>query len=533
MSNLRCFFSLLAGICLVSLGWAQDYVPGEVLVKFKNPSVIYTASALGSDATLQRTIAHVDINRYKLARGISVNQALVFLRRLSYVEYAEPNYIVRAFETPNDPQFPSQWNLSKIRCEAGWDLTHGSSSVVIAIIDTGVDLTHPDLEPKLVQGTDIRNGDTVPQDDNGHGSHVAGIAAAATNNNIGVAGVGWDCKIMPVKVLGSTGSGSLSDAAEGVVWAADHGAKVENLSLGSPSGTSTMANAVSYAWTHNVLVVAAAGNDGSYAPNYPAGYDNAIAVGASDPNDVRAEFSNFGSWVDVAAPGTGIPSTYKDGGYRVLSGTSMACPHVAGLGALLWSTLGTGTDVSVIRQRIEDNTVPVGTWVAHGRIDVVLALNNSGPPSIVRVVAPLTNAFLVDGTVVGGGFSSLLSSDDDRLNILSTLTAFGRRVDYYATATPVWPGDKIALQTVVEASGTPSTKITVSFWNWNQTRWDPVGTAVFGSADHVFTFQSGNPDLYVAGNGDVRVEISRTEPRNRLFWIRTDKVEIASLSSGP
>ena len=226
--------------------------------------------------------------------------------------------------------------------------------MTIAVIDTGVDLGHPDLSSKLVAGYDFANGDNDPQDDEGHGTHVAGIAAAATNNNVGVAGVAWGAHLMPVKVLDSSGSGYTSDIAQGITWAVDHGARILNLSLGGPGYSSTLADAVAYAYTRNALVIAAAGNEylTGNPTSYPAAYPNVLAVAATTDQDGHASYSNTGFYVDVSAPGGDptsssdanpghwIYSTYWRGSgfsYVGAAGTSMAAPHVAGLAALIWS----------------------------------------------------------------------------------------------------------------------------------------------------------------------------------------------------
>ncbi len=193
---------------------------------------------------------------------------------------------------------------------------------------------HPDLAGKVIRGDHVDN-DWDPYDGNGHGTHTAGIAAAVTNNARGIAGMAPEATIYAVRVLDESGSGTLQNVANGIIHAADNGADVINLSLGSPNDSITLKEAVDYAWNKGVVVVAAAGNDGSAQPTYPAYYSDAIAVAATDSDESKASFSNYGNWVDVAAPGVNIYSTYTDGGYASLSGTSMATPHVAGLAGLL------------------------------------------------------------------------------------------------------------------------------------------------------------------------------------------------------
>jgi len=259
----------------------------------------------------------------------------------------------------------------------------------VAVIDSGVSLSHPDLIANLISGYDYVDNDAAPEDGNGHGSNVAGIVGAALNG-VGVVGVAPGARILPVRVLDNYGSGYTSWVANGITFAADR-AQVLNLSLGSVYNSSTMLNAINYAAsTKGRLVIAAAGNcgDGYYSyngcsymnqPGYPAAYPNAIAVAAVASSDERASFSTQGSYVDIAAPGTYIYNTYKYGGYTSMSGTSQAAPHVAGLAALVWSKNPAYTAAQV-RSTIETTSIDLGTsgWdqaFGWGRIDARQALN--------------------------------------------------------------------------------------------------------------------------------------------------------------
>lgn len=275
-----------------------------------------------------------------LQEGSSLPDTQKRLSELPFLASSEPNSIGEIFVVPNDPSYSQLWGMQKIQMESAWDITTGSTSIIVAVVDTGADLSHPDLAGSLVAGYDVAGGDTNPSDDNGHGTHVSGTIGGIGNNNVGVAGVNWNVKIMPVKVCNSGGSCPTSTVTQGIVWAADNGAKVINMSLGGravcPSGSQYDA-ATRYAVSKGVTVVVAAGNDSSDASGYsPASCSGTITVGASTPSDARASFSNYGAAVDIAAPGSGIFSTYP-GGYKSLQGTSMASPHVAGAAALLLS----------------------------------------------------------------------------------------------------------------------------------------------------------------------------------------------------
>ncbi len=300
---------------------------------------------------------------------------------------------------PDDSYIEEQWGLHNIGQTGGlddadidapeaWYLQTGASGVKVAIIDSGVDMDHPEFSGRLTNGWDFVNNDSYPDDDEGHGTHVAGITAARGNNGTGIAGVAWDVTIIPLKVLNASGSGSTANVVSGIYHAVNHGAKVINLSLSSVYPSSSMAEALNYAWNHGVLVVAAAGNcgDSNYSlngcsyqdqPNYPAAFDNALAVASTTDNDTQSSFSNQGSYVDVAAPGSLILSTLP-GGYGYRGGTSMAAPFVSGLAALVYTEYP-GYSVSQVTQAIACHVDDLGAsgWdqrFGHGRINALSSL---------------------------------------------------------------------------------------------------------------------------------------------------------------
>lgn len=310
---------------------------------------------------------------------------LDILKKQDLVLYAEKDEIAFALETANDPFLPNQWGLTKIRAsdtgESAWNYSHGNSSVLVAVVDTGIDQNHPDLTGKIAKNKNCTNSTTV-DDRYGHGTHVAGIAAAATNNNVGVAGLGYNVRLINAKGLGDDGSGYYSWIANCIVWAADNGAGVINLSLGGSSTLQILEDAVNYAANKGVVVVAAAGNSNSSSASYPAFYGNAIAVAASDSNDAKASFSNYGSWVDVAAPGVNIYSTAPNhsnklriNNYAYLSGTSMATPFVSGLAALLKSA-GNLTNLQIVDNIYShaDKITGTGNYWVYGRINALNSL---------------------------------------------------------------------------------------------------------------------------------------------------------------
>jgi len=316
------------------------------------------------------------------------------------VSYIEPDGVVYAAFTPNDPSFSSQWGPPAIQATGAWDITLGLKSVIVAVVDTGVQYDHPDLSSNMWKNSDgtygcnyvnfygtysSSCGNTNVKDDNGHGTHVAGIVAATINNGIGVAGISQS-SIMAVKVLDYRGSGYWSWIAYGIQWATDHGAKIINLSLAGSSASQTLQNAVTYAYGGGVLLVAAAGNSGGTI-QYPASYDQVIAVTAVDQNSNIASFSSRGSKAELTAPGVSVYSTYYGSKYTSMSGTSMAAPFVSGVAALVWS-VDSSLSRDAVRSLLGSTADDLGSpgrdsYYGYGRVNAygaVLAAGGTPPP---------------------------------------------------------------------------------------------------------------------------------------------------------
>ncbi|MEM7772796.1 MAG: DUF5942 domain-containing protein, partial [Cyanobacteria bacterium P01_A01_bin.37] len=265
----------------------------------------------------------------------------------SDLEFAEPNYRYTLQSVPNDPDYPKQWNLRSINIESAWAETAGEG-ITVAVIDTGISPV-PDLnETTILEGYDFVNNQREAQDDHGHGTHVAGTIAQSTNNNLGVAGIAYRANLMPLKVLASSGGGTVADISEAIRYAVDNGADIINMSLGGGGDSALMKEAIAHAHDKGVVVVAAAGNAGTNAASYPARYPSVIAVSALNSAGTKAPYSNYGAGVTIAAPG-GDTADGADGGilqntidpdtqesvYKAFQGTSMAAPHVAGVAALV------------------------------------------------------------------------------------------------------------------------------------------------------------------------------------------------------
>lgn len=398
--------------------WSAPHVPGQLLVKFSGAAPAAGAALAAQTAmAVQDTIPQLGIAVVAVTgAGTSAElaAAATALTASPAVEWAEPNYTFTLDAVPNDPYYattaPTQAPyLNRLEMPAAWDYTTGGPDIIIAVLDTGVKLTHPDLSAGIWQNPaessgvagidddgngfiDDSNGwnfaanNNKVADDYGHGTHVAGIAAARINNGVGIAGMAGSATIMPVKVFYPPPHvlGTYEDLIRAIVYATDNGARVINMSLGATSYSLGEEAAVDYAWDHGVVVVAAAGNDSNDAYHYPAAHRNAIAVAATDASDNRAWFSTFGAFVDVAAPGVSILSTVMSGGYSSMSGTSMATPHVAGLAALLFS-LNPQLTSAEVRELIEAQADDLGAagwdpFFGNGRINARRALAAVSPP---------------------------------------------------------------------------------------------------------------------------------------------------------
>lgn len=340
---------------------AGEAASTSLLVKYKKAVSANTRATIHKQlgATTKRHIGPLDVDVVQVDSADSVGETIQKYKAHGEVEYVEPNYLAKHFLTPNDNLFSKQWQLQKIGAPQAWDSSQGGFGP-IAIVDTGIMASQTDLSGHVLPGYNFVSGNTDTTDDNGHGTHVAGIVSAATNNGTGVSSIGFQGSLLPVKVLDNTGAGTYGDVASGIIYAADNGARIINVSLGGPSSSRTMQDAVKYAASKGAIIVAAAGNNANNSPVYPAAYPGVIAVSASDQNDSLASFSSYGSDIYVSAPGVNIISTYSSGGYATMSGTSMAAPLVSGLIGLALSK--GSTTVSTILGDLRSTSDKVGPY---------------------------------------------------------------------------------------------------------------------------------------------------------------------------
>ncbi len=362
------------------------YVPGRLLVKFKDGTTGRTAGTVisGAGGDLQERVGKIDVSVVDVPVGETAG-ALAQVRASPAVEYAERDVAVSSFDiTPNDDLWSTQWGPRVIEAPRAWDTTRGLASVVVAVLDTGAELEHPDLGGAFVEGHDVVDDDADPSDDSGHGTAAAGVIAARTDNGRGGAGICWSCAVMPVKVLKADGSGNTSSLAAGIVWAADHGARVISMSLGGVGRTQTLADAIDYAQRRGIVMVAAAGNSGSSTPNYPAAYPGVLGVAGTTESGPLYSWSNYGDWVQVAAPGCNT-APWLHGEYVEFCGTSSATPLVAGIAALALSASPAATGAQV-EEAIRKSAVPLPGSVQNGRVDA------SRPLAALGAVAPAPTA---------------------------------------------------------------------------------------------------------------------------------------------
>ncbi|WP_406661795.1 S8 family serine peptidase [Methanolobus sp. ZRKC3] len=522
-------------VAMPSVAHEQPYVPGEILVKF-NPGLSEAKiAAMNSKngASVTYTSPYAGFKKLKIPKTKSVEEMVEIYSKNPNVEYATANYVMHATMVPNDPRYFEQWNFHStygINVTEAWDTSTGQG-VVVAVLDTGVAYTAPDLaSTSFVPGYDFINGDSNPTDGDGHGTHVTGTIAQSTNNDIGVAGVAFNCDIMPVKVLGDNGSGTLSVLVDGIYYAAENDADVISMSLGFPPHVNArrlapLFPALDTAYSNGVVIVAAAGNDGMSKIGYPAAYEKCIAVGATGYAGNRAYYSNYGSALDIMAPGGELyinsdnqivgygilQNTFNDSGvfdYYLYQGTSMATPHVSGVAALIIANGVTGPEN--VRAAIENTAQDIyaSGWDSdsgYGIVDAYAALDYFEPVQNQPPVAVI--AFTPSNPTVDEIITFDASGSTDDKGIVSYSWDFdgagtGDANTEVATYSYSTAGDHNVALTVTDADGATDTVTeTVSVSDNSQT--EPFDGTVTVTVDTADTIRGRNFFAYGIATIDV------------------------------
>jgi len=517
----------------------------RVIIKFHDDAAASDAEAFIGMHSLSRRLNASRLQVIDIPLELDARAYAELLRQMPGVEFTEPDYLLfPAGGPPNDPLYSAEWHLAAINAPAAWEITTGSDQIILAVCDTGVDATHPDLAGQLVQGWNVvdQNGDTSPV--HPHGTMVAGAAAAAGNNGIGVAAPAMNCRIMPLRITSrSDGAAATSDIIAATVWAADHGARVINLSYAGYSSPS-ISEAAKYARSKNAVFVMAAGNDAGYVggPDDP----NIIAVSATTEMDTLASFTSTGPYVDLAAPGSGILTTGLDGTYQSVSGTSFSAPLVAGTAALMLSaypTLSAAQVEAILKVSTDDRGASgYDTGYGFGRLNAGYALELTREKMInasdvtaprLRFLEPRPQA------VVGqtAGEPVRLEAIDDRQVAKVTLYADGQMIGQLTSSpfTFAWNTSRLAngsahtLGAVArdKAGNTTSLELPVTV----QAGYDvtPPLVEITSPAD-------GSQIKFGGGGSDsVRVSVSASDNSGKILGVElyVDGVLIAQSVSSP
>lgn len=537
--------SLISLIIFIPLTWISQtwgnngssrFVADELIVQEKTggPHGKLTEVLEGLGAATTGEIPQIRVKRIQVPSHV-FDKVKNALSKNPHVNFVEPNFIAEASFIPNDANYFSQWHLQKISASQGWDISTGSPEVPIAVIDSGINPTHPDLIDKLIQGYNFVGENTDTHDVLGHGTAVAGAAATASNNYIGVAGVAWENPIMPLVVLNSNNWASYYDIARAITYAADNGAKIINISIAGSSSSSTLQNAVNYAWNKGAVIFAAAANYSTSTAYYPAACNNVVAVSATNSNDTRASFSNYGNWIDISAPGVSILTTNNGGGYSFWSGTSFSSPISAGLGALIMSVNPTLTNAQVV-DIIEKNADDIGAIgfdpdFGYGRINVYKsvssAVNTMPEPDVTAPSISISSP--TNGSTVTGSVTVSLSATDNtgvskvELYVNGTLYAEDTTEPYNFLwdTTNLYLGDYELTARAHDNSGNTGQSNSVSVYVTNSYSYDTINPAV--------TILSPLNNSYISRKVRIKVSASDNVGINRIeFYIDGALKEIIS-----
>lgn len=444
------FLILTSAACF---GQKNGYARGHILVKFRN-----MADAPGQQRAMGRVhangvwkLGNLPVHMLFLPQGEDEQSAVTTLEDDPNVEYAEVDARVKPALTSNDPSYSSQWFLPNIKADQAWNLTTGSPNVIVAVLDTGCDPTHPDLVPNYVAGWNFYDNNSNTSDVYGHGTAVAGCVGAAGGNGLGIASVSWNSRLMPLRVTDTTGYAYYSTIASALNYAADHGAKIANISFSGVQGSASIQSAAQYMYSKGGLTVCAAANDG-VDPGFSAN-SYLINVSATDSSNNRASWSDFGNFITVAAPGVNIYTTTNGGGYGAWNGTSFSAPITCGVLAMIWAA-NPGLTNGQVQNILTSTATDLGTagwdvYYGYGKVNVygAVTMAMSTTTSANDVMAPsvtLTNP--TSGAMVNGSITLTANAVD---NVGVTKVAFYANGTLVGTATTApysctWSTSKVA-----------------------------------------------------------------------------------------
>jgi subtilisin len=546
---------MLSSSAMVGMAYGAPDEKAQVIVGFKDLPDAALIHAHGGEIKYE----------YSLIHAIAVTlptQAIDALKKNPKVAYVEDDVEVQATEYNSGGM--QDWGVIKI----GANLVHPTNKgtgIKVAVIDTGINYGHIDLKDNSldVLGNKLgynflSQGTTPPIDDNGHGTHCAGIIAAELNS-AAVVGVAPEAKIYALKVLNSAGSGYTSDIIAAIQWACDNGIQIISMSLGSSVGSTSMETACNDAFVnHKVVVVAAAGNNGAARTGtnilYPARYANVIAVGATDSNNVRAYFSNTGPELDLMAPGVSILSDYIDTDPNddlnqdtwTMSGTSMATPHVAGTAALIlnspeaaWQPYGftngdgswTSAEVTNVLIGTADDLGTKGkdNLYGYGIVDAdQAALTPPPPPVIKEQTYNPTTITITKGTIASGSVDSLSANDNLDLVVKSDKVSTSQTIDWYSTTTTDLASATVNSLTITyDGSYSKSQTQTLYLFNFVSNKWDSIKTTTVGTTDTTITYTPNTPANYISAQGDIQLRTYATLRTTTSFNCYADYTQIS------
>jgi subtilisin len=546
---------MLSSSAMVGMAYSAPAEKAQVIVGFKDLPDAALINAHGGEIKYDYSLIHA------IAVTLPI-QAIDALKKNPKVAYVEDDVEVQAAEYNSGGM--QDWGVTKI----GANLVHPTNKgngIKVAVIDTGINYGHIDLKDNSLDSLGnklgynfLSQGTTPPIDDNGHGTHCAGIIAAELNT-AAVVGVAPEAKIYALKVLNSAGSGYTSDIIAAIQWACENGIQIISMSLGSSVSSISLEAACNDAFEyHNVVVVAAAGNNGAARTGtnilYPARYANVIAVGATDSNNLRAYFSNTGPELDLMAPGVSILSDYIDTNPDddlnqdtwMMSGTSMATPHVAGTAALVlssneaaWQPYGftngdgtwTSTEVTKVLIGTADDLGATGkdNLYGYGIVDADHAALTPLPPPVIKekIYSP-TATIITRGTITSGSVDSLSTNDDIDMVVKSAKVVTYQTIDWFSnTKIDVVPSSVQSLTITYDGSFSKSQSQTLYLYNFESKTWQSIKTQTVGTSDATITYTTNTPANYISDDGDIQLRTYATQRTSTSFNCNADYTQIS------